>query len=297
MYLMDDNNALVDSEFSLGVLSEMPCVIVESSGGSNASRGVKRQNPEYNKLLNILFDRIGRAGANITSIVLDSTKVAELPMEDRIASLDREYPISLANLDVDEFRRKVGRSIASLHRDPGAKSSGNAQKKIRICLDRVISADALLFKEFGAASANEVPFHAPSLSDTEREYMRKARVGQGQFRRNLMEAFRSKCPITGIEHPALLIASHIKPWKACTNAERLDGHNGILLSALADRLFDSGLITFDAECRILSSSDLSTDDRRRCHLPDAISLALSDQAHRFMEYHRVFQYRHRKIEA
>ena len=37
---------------------------------------------------------------------------------------------------------------------------------------------------------------------------------------------------TGITDPALLRASHIVPWAECGDAQRLDVHNGLLLSAL-----------------------------------------------------------------
>ncbi len=76
MYIRDNDGKIVDSEFSLGTIRGTPCVIVESSGGSNPKAGVKRCNPEYNKFLNILFQRIGNAGAQITQILLDSSKVS-----------------------------------------------------------------------------------------------------------------------------------------------------------------------------------------------------------------------------
>ena len=43
-----------------------------------------------------------------------------------------------------------------------------------------------------------------------------------------------RCPLTGITDPALLRASHIVPWAECDDAQRLDVHNGLLLSALWD---------------------------------------------------------------
>lgn len=51
--------------------------------------------------------------------------------------------------------------------------------------------------------------------------------------------------LTGISDTALLRASHIIPWKDCaSDRERLDVHNGLLLSALWDAAFDRGLVTF-----------------------------------------------------
>jgi putative restriction endonuclease len=43
-----------------------------------------------------------------------------------------------------------------------------------------------------------------------------------------------RCPISGVDQPELLRASHIKPWADCsTDAERLDVFNGVLLAARA----------------------------------------------------------------
>ena len=61
----------------------------------------------------------------------------------------------------------------------------------------------------------------------------------------LMDFWGGRCPLTGITHPRLLRASHMKPWSACTDAaERLNVHNGLLLAAHLDAAFDAGLITF-----------------------------------------------------
>ncbi|MDC0682621.1 HNH endonuclease signature motif containing protein [Sorangium atrum] len=50
--------------------------------------------------------------------------------------------------------------------------------------------------------------------------------------------------MTGLAVPALLRASHIKPWADCeTDAERLDVYNGILLAPHLDAAFDRGFIT------------------------------------------------------
>jgi hypothetical protein len=48
----------------------------------------------------------------------------------------------------------------------------------------------------------------------------------------------------GITDPALLRASHIVPWSDCNDDQRLDVHNGLLLSALWDATFDQGLVSF-----------------------------------------------------
>ena len=84
----------------------------------------------------------------------------------------------------------------------------------------------------------------PQTTEAERRIIQ--RVGQDIFRNRLMTYWQGRCPLTGITDPALLRASHIIAWKDCdSDAERLDVHNGLLLSALWDAAFDRGLVTFD----------------------------------------------------
>ncbi len=81
---------------------------------------------------------------------------------------------------------------------------------------------------------------------TEAERWTVQRIGQGVFRQALLDYWGGRCPLTGITDPALLRASHIVPWAACRDdAQRLDVHNGLLLSALWDAAFDAGLASFE----------------------------------------------------
>jgi len=91
---------------------------------------------------------------------------------------------------------------------------------------------------------------SPTLSSTEIEQLVKARRGQGIYRTNLMQ-IEKRCRLTGVSDTRLLVASHIKPWKDSTNQERLDGHNGLLLSPHVDRLFDRHLISFTDDGQII----------------------------------------------
>jgi len=102
-----------------------------------------------------------------------------------------------------------------------------------------------------------------NLDDTTRKAVVAARRGQGLFRKNL-EGIENACRLTGITNPSLLIASHIKPWRACkTSAERLDGMNGLLLTPDADRLFDRGYISFHEKGEVMVSPRIQGDDLRR----------------------------------
>ena len=81
---------------------------------------------------------------------------------------------------------------------------------------------------------------------TEADRLVLQRVGQDIFREGLMAYWGGRRPLTGITEPALLRASHIRPWTLCeSDAERLNVHEGLLLSALWDAAFDKGLVTFE----------------------------------------------------
>lgn len=126
-----------------------------------------------------------------------------------------------------------------------------------------------------------------TIPQTEKEMLIKARIGQGYFRENLIKKY-GKCIITGIEDKRLLLASHIKPWRSSTNAERLSSENGLLLSPLYDKLFDIGLISFDKDMRVLISNELRQEDICKLHLDRAVRYIQSPSAalQRNMEYHR-----------
>ena len=86
----------------------------------------------------------------------------------------------------------------------------------------------------------------------------KRRKGQDYFRRMILANYGGRCALTGIDISQLLIASHIIPWEDKSHQkERLNPCNGICLSALYDKAFDKGLITFSPDdYKVLFSSAL-----------------------------------------
>jgi hypothetical protein len=122
---------------------------------------------------------------------------------------------------------------------------------------------------------------------TEREEVRKARLGQGRFRKNLLELWEARCAVTGVDMPSILTAGHIKPWRCATNAERLDPHNGLLLLPQYDRLFDKGFISFAEEGKILVSPALPRDRFDLLGVKEDAKLMKIVPAHlRFLSFHR-----------
>jgi putative restriction endonuclease len=87
----------------------------------------------------------------------------------------------------------------------------------------------------------------PSLVEDERRRTLAtitARRGQAVFRKQLLEAYRGRCALTGYDAEEALEASHIVPYRgAVTNHPS----NGLLLRADLHTLFDLGLLALDEQ--------------------------------------------------
>ena len=99
--------------------------------------------------------------------------------------------------------------------------------------------------------------YVSTLSETEREALIKARVGQGAFRSSLIARWKG-CAVTGCTATEMLVASHIKPWSRCESpSERLGASNGLLLTPNLDKAFDRGFISFDDKFQMLITPKLA----------------------------------------
>nr|WP_311457604.1 HNH endonuclease [uncultured Neisseria sp.] len=129
-----------------------------------------------------------------------------------------------------------------------------------------------------------------SAKRTEIETLIKARLGQGNFRQNVLKLYPS-CPLTDLDVRSLLIASHIKPWSKCNNEERLDPFNGLMLAPHIDALFDSGLITFETDGTIKISPKIDLENQKRLGIFPDMKLKIEPESEKYFEYHRnhVFQ--------
>ncbi len=86
----------------------------------------------------------------------------------------------------------------------------------------------------------------------------KTRINQSEFRSRVLASYGSKCCITGISFPELLVASHIIPWSKDAT-QRLNPKNGLCLNALHDRAFDRGLMTITQDFKIKLTSKISSN--------------------------------------
>lgn len=120
------------------------------------------------------------------------------------------------------------------------------------------------------------------------------RTGQVKYRNALIEDFK-ECPVTHIQEPNLLIASHIKPWAVCEDkSEKYNPKNGLLLSPLIDKLFDKGYITFTKNGKIVISPLLNEIDKEKISLNTEMvyleDIKLRDRTE-FLNYHQKYVFR------
>ena len=89
----------------------------------------------------------------------------------------------------------------------------------------------------------------------------KIRINQNVFRQIVHSNYSTKCAVSNIDIPDLLVASHIIPWSANEN-ERLNPENGICLSNLYDKAFDEGLIGITEQFSVVISKDLKKNTNK-----------------------------------
>ena len=129
---------------------------------------------------------------------------------------------------------------------------------------------------------------------TTKDILTAIRIGQNEFRNKLLSSLK-KCPVTNIDDPRILTASHIKPWTMANNKERLDIFNGFIFSPTIDKLFDRGIITFTDDKLLIVSRTFSIKNAERLGLrsnqfiPD---LPIRGRQN-YLDYHRTKIFLHK----
>lgn len=128
----------------------------------------------------------------------------------------------------------------------------------------------------------------PTLAETERLAIVRARNGQGLFKERVSK-IESRCRITGVDNPVHLIASHCKPWRDSTNEERLNGENGLLLTPSIDHLFDRGFVGFEDNGALIISPVAHRPSLQRMGIDTETIVnvgGFSSGQRQFLDFHR-----------
>lgn len=151
-------------------------------------------------------------------------------------------------------------------------------------------AEALLLDTLGLSTVDQAVADHLDLAipdPTSRLAIIEARVGQGVFRENVLETWGQRCAVTGMAIRELLRASHIKPWRAANNRERLDPRNGLALSPNYDAAFDRGIVSFGDDGRVLLGTTATRRDIEKLGFREEHRLERITDGHRaFLRYHQ-----------
>jgi hypothetical protein len=137
------------------------------------------------------------------------------------------------------------------------------------------------------ARADAQVFSRTDINSTEKQTLVNARRGQGLFRERVIR-LEGRCRVTGVDLRNHLRASHIKPWKDSSDAEKLDGNNGLLLAPHLDHLFDKGYISFSNVGAIIISRRCAAGVLAAWNVSRKLKVAAFRPAQRpFLTYHRA----------
>lgn len=164
--------------------------------------------------------------------------------------------LSLASLAaIDEF-------VAALKltaREASSSAASSAHSEHAQPAPDQVEIDPVLLA--AVASELDAEYAGKRLGATTRQRLIEARLGQGQFRDDMLKIWGARCAVTGCRVVRALVASHAVAWRDDSTPEvRLDPFNGLLLTASIDRLFDQGLIGFADDGSILRKPELSPAD-------------------------------------
>tara|TARA_B110000211_G_scaffold160265_1_gene181350 strand:- start:215 stop:712 length:498 start_codon:yes stop_codon:yes gene_type:complete len=112
-----------------------------------------------------------------------------------------------------------------------------------------------------------------------------SRKGQGLFKSGVA-LVEQGCRITGAIGQGYFIASHIKPWLISNNIEKLDGHNGLLLSPHIDRLFYQGYVSFSDEGDLLISKHCGSNIVKAWGIKEGNTGSFKNEQKVYLNYHR-----------
>ncbi|MEY2840745.1 MAG: hypothetical protein RJB60_3044 [Pseudomonadota bacterium] len=234
--------------------------------------------------------------ANAAGHTLSMQAIAELGGYDSFSAANSQYgTLAAYMLEAAGIQGLSQKMEVLAHKAPERSPQGHWQWAMRPALVEALRQLGLLNDAITALQAQAAQAEIDSdpqcqgVDATTRMALVEARVGQGAYRRGLMEVWSGRCSVTGVDIPEVLIASHAKSWKRSANEERLDPHNGLLLVASIDKLFDKGLISFDDQGCLLTKEDLPSEHLHLLGLsPQSRLRAVPDRLRPYLADHRSF---------
>ncbi len=128
---LDPDGNVLDAEILFELYENIETYSVKARGGKKV--GPSSLNPDYNEALEALLRNHKDRNSILEDILVDSTKVKNLPIEKkRVSSADYPLPLEMKDInDVSEYRRHIGNIVKNIGKEKGAKG-GNSNKKLLI---------------------------------------------------------------------------------------------------------------------------------------------------------------------
>jgi 5-methylcytosine-specific restriction enzyme A len=170
-------------------------------------------------------------------------------------------------------------------------TAGSTRIGIKFFFKRIgayVPLQADLFSQVSAVADPLIKYGIVPPNSTERKGLVTSRVGQGAYRKRIIHRWEYKCAVTGFNKLDILIASHIVPWADANDDERLDVHNGLLLSPTYDALFDRNLISFENNGKIILSNAIDNNAYKKIGVTGNEKISnLSPHNHMYLDRQRI----------
>ena len=118
-----------------------------------------------------------------------------------------------------------------------------------------------------------------SMTIEEREKRKDA-----SFKRDVIERYNNECVISGTDMPCQVC--HIKPFNKCTDKEKYDINNALILRDDIHTLFDKKEIKINPITMIVEISDniMNNDKRKEYHRFNGIKLSLNKKTLQYLKF-------------
>lgn len=140
--------------------------------------------------------------------------------------------------------------------------------------------------KLGVQSERRKSLSVPNLKVLNKPVEVETRTEQEWFKRSQRRIWDNKCALTKCSVLNVLQAAHIVPRNKCTDDEKLDDANGILLSATIHLLFEYYLISFDDKGKILISKNVSSDDKKILGISSDMNVRVYKKMIKYLKRHR-----------
>ncbi|HEX4377330.1 MAG TPA: HNH endonuclease [Steroidobacteraceae bacterium] len=244
-----------------------------------------------------------RSGSRVIAIGIALERARSSPDPSLTSTDGWLVPMRFEMLSVDAAASKTAASKAAASSgQPGARgprdtklaemSDEEAQamrlslgSQVEIFEERVrFETDGLLVEQ----AIEEQIWLRTDIAPADKRHLSAARQGMGQFRASV-ERYEHGCRVTGVLDRRYLRAVHIKPWRDATDAQRLDGANGLLLAPHALQLFARGQLSFADDGTLLVSRHLNPLVHKAWICPPLpLPRAFHAEQRIYLDYHRTW---------